>query len=284
MAFERFRRAGSRQTIILASWILLSLVKLHAQTPKDIVQQAVQTEIAASHNDHSLWQYRQEEKLPVHTLSIVVQTSYGSIKKKMQQDGKPLSADQEAAELKRIESFVHDSSQQEKQKRDSEHDDASAAKLLAILPDAYKWQIASQTPELIVLAFQPDTRFSPPDIESRVMGTMAGQLIVDRAQHRIRSIRGTLSEDVNIGYGFLGKLRQGGTFDVERRELMPGLWQIVETHVHIDGKALLFKTIGQQQDEINSDFTRVPDATTLEQAVLLLRDRKEPGCPSCSAH
>ena len=269
---------------MLACLIANSAAIAHAQTPKEIVQQAVNTEIAASLNDHSLWRYRQEEKLPVHILSVVVQTSHGSIKEKIEQDGKPLSADQEAAELKRIGSFVHDPSQQEKQRRDSEHDDASAAKLLAILPDAYKWQIASQTPEVIVLAFQPDARFSPPDIESRVMCTMAGQLIVDRAQHRIRSIRGTLSEDVNIGYGFLGKLRQGGTFDVERHELMPGLWQIVETHVHIDGRALLFKTIGQQQDEINSDFTRVPESTTLEQAVTLLRDRKEQGCTSCTAH
>ena len=265
-----------------ACLLLATTAIASAQTPKEIVQQAVNTEIAASRNDHSLWRYRQEEKLPVQTLSLVVQTSQGSIKQKIQQDGKPLSADQTAIELRKIESFIHDSSQQEKQKRDGKHDEESAARLLAILPSAYVWKLASETPELIVLAFQPNPAFSPPDIESRVMGTMAGQLVVNRVQHRIRSIRGTLSEDVNIGYGFLGKLRQGGTFDVERRELMPGLWQIVETHVHIDGRALLFKTIGQQQDEVNSDFTRVPESTTLEQAIALLQDHKQQGCPSCT--
>jgi hypothetical protein len=255
-----------------------------AQTPREIVQQAVQTEIAASRSDHSLWRYRQEEMLPIHTLSVVVETAHGSIKQKIQQDGKPVTADQEAAEVKRIESFIHDPSQQQKQRRDGAHDDESAAKLLASLPNAYTWKIESQTPELIVLTFEPNTAFTPPDIEGRVMGAMAGQLVVDRAQHRIRSIRGRLSEDVNIGYGLLGKLRQGGTFNVERRELKPGLWQIVETHVHIDGRALLFKTIGQQQDEINSDYTRVPETTTLEEAVTLLRDHKEQGCTSCGAH
>ena len=53
---------------------------------------------------------------------------------------------------------------------------------------------------------------------------------------------------------------------MERRELKPGLWQINETHVNIVGKALLFKNIGEQQDEVQTDFTPVPPGTTLEQA------------------
>jgi predicted metalloprotease with PDZ domain len=44
------------------------------------------------------------------------------------------------------------------------------------------------------------------------------------------------------------------------------LWQIVETHVHIEGKALFFKSIGEQQDEVQTEFTQVPPGTTLEQA------------------
>lgn len=245
-----------------------------AQSPKEIIQKAVQTEIASSQNDHSLWRYRQEEKLPAHTVAIVVQTAAGSISEKIEQDGRPLTQEQRAAEMKRIQSFIHDPSQQQKQKRDGAHDDESAAKLLRMLPEAFTWTITKETPELITLSFEPDANFHPSDMEAHVMSAMGGQVVVDRGQHRIRSIRGTLKQDVNIGYGLLGKLRQGGTFDVERRELSPGLWQIVETHVHIDGRALLFKTIGQQQDELNTEYSRVPDSTTLDQAVALLPDHK----------
>jgi hypothetical protein len=250
---------------------------LHAQSPTEIVKQAVQTEMDASHNDHSLWRYRQEEKVPVPTASIVVNTKQGSITQKIEQNGRPLTAEQTSAEMNRIQNFIHDPAAQQKQRRDSEHDDKSAAKLLEMLPKAFIWKTASETDEIVTLSFAPNPEFHPSDMEARVMSVMAGELIVDKAQHRIRSIRGTLSENVNIGYGLLGKLRQGGTFDVERRELSHGLWQIVETHVHIDGRALLFKTIGQQQDEINSDFTQVPDATTLEQAVALLAPAKDAG-------
>jgi hypothetical protein len=261
---------------------VLMVSSLRAQSPKEIVQQAVQTEMAASRDDHSHWRYRQEQKVPAHTTSIVVETNLGTIKQKIEQDGHALQPEQTAAEMRRVQSFIRDPSQQQKQRRDGEHDGQSATKLLQMLPEAFTWKIGSETSDAITLAFVPNADFSPSDMEARVMGNMGGELVVDRAQHRIRTMRGKLISDVNIGFGFLGKLRQGGTFDVERREVAPRLWQITETHVHIEGRALLFKTIGQQQDEINTDFTRVPDGTTLEQAVALLSAPKDASCTNCS--
>ena len=102
---------------------------------------------------------------------------------------------------------------------------------------------------------------------------MAGTLVVNKAQKRIETISGKLTQDITIGWGLLGRLHEGGTFRVERREVAPELWQIVETHVHIEGKALFFKTIGEQQDEIQTEFTQVPDGTTLEQAA----EKTKPG-------
>ena len=103
------------------------------------------------------------------------------------------------------------------------------------------------------------------------MGTMAGQMIIVRNGNRIRTLRGYLTQEVKIGYGFLGHLNQGGTFDVERREVAPGFWEITETRVHIGGRALLFKTIGQQEDEVKTDWKPSP-AHSLREAEDLLRD------------
>jgi hypothetical protein len=97
---------------------------------------------------------------------------------------------------------------------------------------------------------------------------------VNKEQNRIETISGKLTQDVTIGWGLLGRLREGGTFRVERREVAPKLWQIIETHVHIDGKALFFKTIGEQQDEVQTEFTRVPAGTTLEQAAEMSKPGK----------
>src|SRR5262249_32079017 len=118
--------------------------------------------------------------------------------------------------------------------------------------------------------------FVPPTMESKVFAAMAGEIVVDKQQHRIQSIKGRLLSDVKFGWGLLGKMERGGTFDVERRELAPGIWQITESHVHITGHALLFKLIGEQDDEVKSEYRRVPQETTLEQAATMLKGEPKP--------
>jgi hypothetical protein len=81
-------------------------------------------------------------------------------------------------------------------------------------------------------------------------------------------------DDVTIGWGLLGRLHEGGTFRVEGRQVAPELWQITETHVHIEGRVLFFKNIGQQQDEVQTEFTQVPSGTTLEQAAEMSKSAK----------
>ena len=118
----------------------------------------------------------------------------------------------------------------------------------------------------MVLHFKPDPQFNPPDLEARVFAAMEGEMAVDRQQHRIATLKGRLIHDVKIGYGLLGNLKAGGTFDVERRELTPTVWEIVETHVHIDGHALIFKTISENEDDVKSHFKQIDGGTSLQQA------------------
>jgi hypothetical protein len=240
------------------------------QDAKQILQQAVNTELAASRNDHSHWRYLRHEA--GGNASVVVETESGAISRHVEEGGRPVSEATIQADDAYIQKFIHDPSMQAKQRRDGAHDDKSASELLNLLPQAFSWRVESETPETFILAFKPDPNFRPPDMEARVMGEMEGTLVVDKAQHRIQTMKGKLTEDINIGFGLLARLRQGGTFNIERRQLAPGLWQITETHVHIDGRALFFKTIGQQEDEVKSKFTQVPPGTTLEQAVGLLKE------------
>jgi hypothetical protein len=202
---------------------------------------------------------------------IVVETEQGAISRHLEENGKPLTPAEIKTDNERIQKFIHDPALQQKQRRDGLHDEKDAAELLNLLPQAFDWKLESETPDTFTLAFKPDPSFHPPDMEARVMGKMAGTLVVDKSRHRIKTMKGKLTEDINIGFGLLARLHQGGTFNIERREVAPGLWEITETHVHIEGRALFFKTIGQQEDEVKSDFTPVPPGTTLEQAVTLLQ-------------
>ena len=259
--------------ILLFALTATSAQTSFAQPPEDalaLLKVAVRTELDAAANDHSHWRYIDDQR-ELGTTSIVVQTDFGSVKRLISRGGKPLSPDDARQEEDRLNRFIHDSSKLARQRRDGEQDDKSARELLEMLPDAFLWKIEGQTASAVRLHFEPRPDFHPPTLQSRVLAAMNGTLVIDRTQHRITTISGRLTQDVTFGFGLFGRLAQGGTFRVERRQLAPGLWQITETHVHIDGKALLFKSIGEQQDEIQTDYKPVPHGTTLEQALVLSR-------------
>ena len=254
-----------RLAMLLLGITLLCPSTLRAQDAQSLIRQSVQTELAADKSDRTLWRYRDDEQ-DKRTVSIVVETNAGSVTRLVERDGRPLSTVDADAEDRRIQDFVHDPAKLAKQRKDGASDGESARQLLEMLPVAFTWKVVKVTEDADTLAFAPKPDFKPANLQARVLSAMAGEVVVDRRQHRMKTLSGRLSYDVTIGYGLLGRMKEGGTFRVERREVKPGLWQIVETHVHIDGKALLFKQIGQQQDEFQSNFTQVPGGTTLEQA------------------
>jgi hypothetical protein len=235
-----------------------------AQTPRDLVRQAVQTELAASRDDHSHWLYFEIDKQPSKAVKQwVAEAKAVTLHRVVERDGQSLSESQQRQE---ISAFIGDSREQEKRRKSGQHDDEQAAELLKILPDAFIWADSGQQGSDIRLHFKPDPAFRPPDIEARVFAAMEGDMSIDRVQHRIVSLKGSLIHDVKIGYGLLGELKAGGTFDVERRELSKNVWEITETHVHIQGHALIFKTISEEEDDVKTHFQQIASTTTLQQA------------------
>jgi len=254
----------TRTRPILTFVLLLPAAAIVAQSPRDIVRQAVQTELVASRNDHSHWLYFEWDRKPEKSVKQWVAEAHSvSLERVIERDGQPLPDYQQRQEMS---SFINDPSAQNKKRKSGQHDDEQAAELLKILPDAFVWKIVSEKGSETLLHFKPDLQFHPPDLEARVFAAMEGEMVIDRQQHRIATLKGRLIHDVKIGWGILGELKGGGTFDVERRELTPTVWEIVETHVHIQGHALIFKTISENEDDVKSHFKQIDQATSLQQA------------------
>jgi len=223
---------------------------------------AVASEMQASRTDKSNWMYRDEDDTPEHNSTYnAIETPQGTLRRLIQLDGRPLGPGAQLDELTRIRVYIHDSAAQAHARRNSQHDDAQAAELLQMLPDAFLWSISSENAETITLDFKPNPAFNPPDTQSRVLGAMGGQLIIARNGNRIRTLRGRLLKEIVFGLAIFGKLNAGGSFDVERRVVGDGRWQITETHVHIGGRALFFKSIGTQEDEVKTDWRPSTDPT-----------------------
>ncbi len=243
---------------------------------QEMVRVAAQTELNASKADHSHWEYKDvDKKADGVTVARVVETEHGAISRKIEVNGRPLSAAELKREDARIDEFVRSPAQQAKQQKDGALDDKRAEEMTRMLPDAFLWSVKSDSGDTVTLGYVPNPDFDPPTMESRVFASMAGEIVVNKAQNRIQTIKGELTDDVKFGWGLLGKMDRGGTFDVERRELTPKVWQITESHVHIGGHALLFKSIGEQDDEVKSEFRPVPGQTTLEQAAVMIKGESQ---------
>lgn len=230
------------------------------------VRQAVDAELQANRTDKSNWTYRESDATPdKDAVYTTIETPQGTLRRLIELGGRPLGSDSADIEARRIRNYVSDPAAQARARRAAQHDDAQATEMLKMLPDAFIWTKGSENGDSTTLNFRPNPDFDPPDMQSRVMGVMAGQITISKEGHRIRTLRGKLTDDVRIGFGILGKIDQGGTFDVERRVVGNGSWQITETHVHIGGHALLFHTIGQQEDDVKTEW-KPSTARTLQEA------------------
>ena len=262
-----------RVSLLLFGILFTATTHLNAQgvDAQTAVRAAVNAELNSARTDHSAWCYRDHDDQPDrNALYQVIETPKGDLKRMIELNGHPLAGSAEQQEIQRIRDFVDSPSEQARERREGAHDDAQARELLTMLPNAFLWSVAGENPQEIILRFKPNPDFRPPDMQSRVLGVMAGEMVIARDGNRIQTLKGTLTDDVKFGFGLLGKIDKGGTFDVERREIAPGHWQITQTHVHIGGHALLFKTIGQQEDEVKSDWrpSTAPNLQVAEQEIL----------------
>ncbi|WP_263380537.1 hypothetical protein [Granulicella paludicola] len=238
---------------------------VESTSAQELVRGAVFSELRANNTDKSNWRYRDQSNSPSKAETFdAIETPQGELRRLIAINSHELTPAEDRKEKERIREYVDSPDEQAKAQRDGQHDDAQAERFLKMLPDAFTWSVATQTPEETTLRYEPNPAFKPPTMESRVLAAMEGEMVIARDGDRIKSLRGKLSHEVKIGYGLLGRLDQGGTFDVERRPVAPGHWQIVENHVHIGGRALLFKNISQNADEIKTGWKPSTDKTLAE--------------------
>lgn len=217
------------------------------------------------------WMYRvDEEKQGKKKTKEVVQTGQGSIDRLVAIDGQPLNGKEQQDESNRIENFVRNPVEQQRLEQVKRKDAEQCKVFFKMIPDALVFSYAGRDGDLIKLTYQPNPAFQSLSREARVFQEMGGEMWVHERQRRVARIRGQLIADVKFGGGLLGHLEKGGHFDVERREILPGQWELTFMEVNMKGKALFFKAIAVQEKEDRSDFRPVRDGLTLPEAADML--------------
>ncbi len=88
-------------------------------------------------------------------------------------------------------------------------------------------------------------------------------------------MNGRLTQDITFGGGLLGRLKKGSSFSLEQAQVGPSVWQLTAIHVHLDGNALLFKSVSLDQDDERTKFEPEDPNITLDQAAIAVMKRTE---------
>jgi hypothetical protein len=242
----------------------LSCCTAGAQSAQEIIQKAVDNERTADQNDHSNWIYLEESDKPKeHVLQWVAGTQHGNVERILEKDDLQLT---EARQRELIEKYLHDPRAQKKQVAEAAHDNKQIDDLLKLLPTAFVWTQTGATATTTSLHFDPAPNFHPPTREARVFSAMTGDLVIDNQQQRICKVKGHLIHDVTFGGGLLGRLKERSSFSLEQQQVGPSVWELTQIHVHLEGNALLFKSVSLEQDDKRSRFQAEPAEISLEQA------------------
>jgi len=128
----------ARRSAILLILLCASAIRAQQRTPQQIVQAAVQTELQADRDDHTAWIYRDHEVTPGQdTLYLVAESPEGTVKRKIEEHGHPLTPAQARQEDARVQAFVADAPRQQKERQNEKHDDNQATVMLQLLPKAF---------------------------------------------------------------------------------------------------------------------------------------------------
>jgi hypothetical protein len=106
---------------------------------------------------------------------------------------------------------------------------------------------------------------------------MIGELVADRHQYRVLSVRGHLIHGITFGGGILGDLQEGSSFYIEQEQTGAALWLVSAIHIHLRGTALLFKSVAVEEEDDRSSFEVLPSGMTLDEAAEAVMKRPSSG-------
>src|ERR1035437_6481954 len=125
------------------------------------------------------------------------------------------------------------------------------------MPNAFAYEYEVDENGCHRLRFRPNPGYAGRSIDQRVIHAMSGELWVDARMKRLVRLDGHLDENVDFGFGMLGRLYKGGWFRLQRTQVSAAEWKTDKLEVHFNGRAVLFKTIARETSELRGGFSAV---------------------------
>jgi len=245
-----------------------------AKDPQAYVRNVAQIELAAHAHPAPRWQYLLEKRnAGGATTREIIETREGLVARLLTLNGQPLTAQVQRDEFARLRALQNDPSQISKKLAGQERDRERVLKMIRALPDAFLYAYDGTTSgpfgDEVRFSYKPNPRFSPDSVETQILRSMSGTLRIASKQQRLIELRGTLTSDVSIGLGILGRVSKGGTLLLAQSQLGPDSWEVTTLDLNVTGRAL-FRTLDVSVYEHLTEFRPISPAMSAQQAIDLL--------------
>lgn len=246
-------------------------------TPIQLVREVVYNELH-DHRQHGYWRYWIERRVQRDTVvEEQVETAGGPIALVTGADGHPLSAAGQAEERARLGHLLVSPQEQARHLRQYGQDEQRIGRIVALLPDAFLFDFDGEENGRYRLRFRPNPAYAAHSIEARIFHAMSGTLWVDARYKRLAALEGRVNENIDFGFGLLGRLYKGGWFRLERVRVSATDWKTERLEVHMNIRALLVTSFARETSEIRGGFMPLPSGISVAQGIsLLLHTETEP--------
>jgi len=240
-----------------------------------LVQSALANELKAAQDASHPMRYRLRKSSPrLTTTKELIETHDGTVAMLTLVNDKPLTPPDLQKEETRLQTLLNDPGKQRHRKQSEAEDMARALKVMRSLPTAFLYTDAgpatSGTVTAEKFAFVPNPRFNPPDLETQVLTQMGGELWVEPEQGRVIRLEAKLRQDVDFGWGILGRLNKGGWIILDQGEVSDGLWRVTKFQMQMSGR-VLFRTRVFDTTVETTDYVPVAADLGYQQAIAMLR-------------
>jgi len=245
-----------------------------APTGQALVDRALANELSAAEDQSHPMRYQLRKTSPrLTTTKEIMETKDGEVARLMAAGGQPLSPAAEANEEARLNALRADPAKQQRRKQSEDADAGRALKVLRALPSAFIYQDAGPGEEpagkVEKFTFRPNPKFEPLDLETQVLPAMTGEIWIDPVHARVVRLEGHLQQDVNFGWGILGRLNKGGWIAIEQAEVGEGQWRTVRFQMQMSGR-VVFKARVFDTTEEQTRYAPVPAGMGYQTAIGML--------------
>ncbi|MBO0720044.1 MAG: hypothetical protein J2P41_04440, partial [Blastocatellia bacterium] len=174
------------------------------------------------------------------------------IRRLIAKNGKPLTAEQEADENKRIEKLIRNiekkEAEKEKKKKDNPEEEdfennkrPTAADILRASKLINPRRERFRNRDVIVFDYEPLPGYKPQKDYEKLFGKMAGALWVDLADKQVARVEARLVEPYKIGGGLVASVKPGGSFVLEQDRVNNEIWLPTRADLNLGIKVFLVK-------------------------------------------